>query len=498
MHVGNSRVYRFSKDELEQLTEDHAREPLALLTPVRQDMSTINDAERMASALGVSDTTTPSIVFRRIAEGEVVLVCSDGLHELVDGDELAKLLSAGGPLDQVAVSLIDAANLRGGDDNISVCLARVGKVSTTLPEPDNRGERLYGDVAATILPRYQVDKAPAWLPDRIALVAGFLISVVVLAGFVFWDQYRTVRAARDSTASSVQVASNAVVVGDTSWRNGPAPAASLPAAPPVVTPAAPAPAPVDSNISVARDIPAPLPAAPPRDTAKPVAVTKPASDKPVPSASAAESAAAIAALHREASKSRDRLRADSIANEQRRLDAERISNEQRAAQERRDSIALATAAAARAEEQHNRDLAAAAERRRQDSIATAQRLETQARAAEQAQKQADALREERITAGKEALHAWLQRVVTAVTAGDSRAAVLAAGPPSFAEFVADNKPKISDATMTSLEVDESSGEGTAAWVLKWKTNFGTSQQRRMTAVATVVREGETWKVLGWK
>ena len=42
-HVGNSRVYRLSGNELEQLTEDHAREPLALLTPPREDMLTVND-----------------------------------------------------------------------------------------------------------------------------------------------------------------------------------------------------------------------------------------------------------------------------------------------------------------------------------------------------------------------------------------------------------------------------------------------------------------------
>ena len=139
------------------------------------------------------------MLFRRIAPGDVVLVCSDGLHEQVGGEEIARLLNAPGSLEDIATSLVSAANARGGDDNISVCLARVGKVTTRLPEPDERAERLYGDVAATILPRYQAEVPRQWLPDRIGLVAGFLVSLVVLAGFVFWDEYKTAKAEKAGT-----------------------------------------------------------------------------------------------------------------------------------------------------------------------------------------------------------------------------------------------------------------------------------------------------------
>ena len=182
VHVGNSRVYRLSANELEQLTEDHAQEPLALLTPPREDMLTINDTGRLASALGVSEVATPSVLFRRMMPGDVIAVCSDGLHEQVEGEELARLLNAPGSLDDIAARLVAAANAHGGDDDISVCLARVGKVTTRLPAPDERAARLYGDVAATILPRYQAEVARQWLPDRIGLVAGFLGSLVLLVG----------------------------------------------------------------------------------------------------------------------------------------------------------------------------------------------------------------------------------------------------------------------------------------------------------------------------
>lgn len=481
VHVGNSRVYRFSGNELEQLTEDHAREPLALLTPPREDMLTINDTGRLASALGVSDASTPSVLFRRIAQGDVVLVCSDGLHEQVGGEELVRLLAASGSLDDMAISLVAAANARGGDDNISVCLARVGKLTTRMPEPETRGERLYGDVAATILPRYQAEVAPQWLPDRIGLVVGFLVSLVVLAGFVYWDDFRAQMAQRAKAAESVQAARDAEAGERAVQRAG--------AEPPGRTPEAPA---ADSTWTKGPD---PAPAAPPAPTpvvavAEPVVAEPPPAPK-VPAARVADSIAAAKALKREAAEARVREVSDSLSEAHMAV----------AEQERRDSIALAVAAAAKVAEQRVRDSVATAEKRRQDSIAAQERVEAQARAAAQAEaarQEQERLRETRLASGRTALNGWLQRVVAAVTAGESKSAVLTAGPSGFATFVEKNGPKISDASITSVEVDESSGEATAEWVLKWRSNFGTATQRRVKASATVVRDGESWRLLGWK
>lgn len=453
VHVGNSRVYRLSANELEQLTEDHAQEPLALLTPPREDMLTINDTGRLASALGVTETATPSVLFRRMAPGDVIAVCSDGLHERVEGEELARLLSAPGSLDDIATRLVAEANARGGDDNISVCLARVGKVTTRLPAPDERVARLYGDVAATILPRYQVEGTRQWLPDRIGLVAGFLVSLVLLIGFVAWDGYRAGKAGKAGKAGEEQAGRRVGgSAGDSVWSRGPDPA---PAAAPVVA-------------AVVRD-----------------------STSPAPAAAIADSIAAADALKREAGQAKVRRVRDSLV-EARLTEAE---------QEMRDSMELAATAAVRVAEQRSQDSAAAAERRRRDSIEAQERVDAQARGAAQAEQAREAqerLLDERLLSGRAALNGWLPRLVAAVTAGESRSAVLAAGPPSFAAFVEKNRPKISDARVTSLDVDESSGEATGEWVLRWRSNFGTATQRRVKASATVVRDGESWRLLGWK
>lgn len=475
-HVGNSRVYRLSGNELEQLTEDHAREPLALLTPPREDMLTVNDTGRLASALGVTDVATPGVLFRRIAPGDVVLVCSDGLHERVEGDEIARLLNASGPLEDIAASLVSAANARGGDDNISVCLARVGKVATRLPEPDARAERLYGDVAATILPRYQAEVPSQWLPDRIGLVAGLLLSLVVLAGFVYWDEWKTSRAGQAGKSEAVTVVPAG---GDSSWAAAP----TVSPNPVVQTPVS---APAAAPVAVVRDSDRTIAAAPP-----PAPVTPPREAKPVPAAAIADSIAAANALKREAAEAKLRRASDSMV-EARMATAE---------QDRRDSIALAVAAATRVAEQRVRDSVAAAEKKKRDSIEAQERVEAQARAAAQAEenrRKQDELKETRLASGKAALNSWLTRLVAAVSNGETRAAVMTAGPSSFAAFVEKNGPKISDARVTNVEVDDASGEARAEWTLKWKSNFGTSTSKRVKASATVVRDGETWRLLGWK
>jgi len=476
-HLGNSRVYRLSRNELEQLTEDHAREPLALLTPPREDMLTANDSGRLASALGVTDATTPGVLFRQIAPGDVVLVCSDGLHELVEGEEIARLLNASGSLEEIAGSLVSAANARGGDDNISVCLARVGKVASRLPEPDERAEQLYGDVAAHILPRYQAAVPRQWLPDRIGLVAGLLLSLAVLGGFVFWDDYKAKNTQAAKAAEVAAAAGERNPAADTSWVSTapPHPVAQVPVS-------EPAPAPVD----VVRDSDRAVAAVP-----QPPPVPPQAAAKPVPAPATADSIAAAEALRREAAAAKLREARDSMVEA-------RMATEEK---DRRDSVALAVAAATRAAEQRVRDSVASAAKRRQDSVDAQARVEAQARAAAQAEesrRQQDQLKETHLASGRAALNGWLTRLVAAVSAGEARSAVLTAGPSSFAEFVAKNGPRISDATMTSVEVDDASGEARAEWVLKWKSNFGTSTSKRVKASATVVRDGETWRLLSWK
>jgi protein phosphatase len=492
-HVGNSRVYRLANHELEQLTEDHAAEPEALLTPLQEDILAPTDGGHLASALGVAESSTPSVLFRHIATGDVIAVTSDGLHGLVEGDDLARMLNASRPLEEIAGKLVAAARSRGGEDNISVALARVGSVDVALPEPSIQAERLYGSVAASLLPRYQAEPPARWLPDRIGLVVGLLVSLALVGGFVWWDDYR---AATASKAPSV------IVMADTSWRIrgdavAPVAVATAPTDTAVRRIAVPDSASVPTASGAARAAGAAGDCAP----GAPVATCAPSvSGTGTPDAAAPAAPAALPAPTRTAaapatpdSETRRRQVRDSIEAERRAGSDE---------QHRLESLAVVTAAAARlAQEQRVRDSVANAARQAREEQEARDRQAAEARTEQRTrdeQVERERLRDTRVASGHTALTVWLQNLVRAIDAGDEKAAALASGPPRFAEFVGSNHPRTTDARTMTAQVDEDSGQATAQWTLRWRTNFGTTSQRQMQAQATIARDGENWHVVGWK
>jgi hypothetical protein len=118
-------------------------------------------------------------------------------------------------------------------------------------------------------------------------------------------------------------------------------------------------------------------------------------------------------------------------------------------------------------------------------------------AAREAAERAARSSEERLAAGRAAVTGWMNSVVSNVNAGNIGAPVLRAGPPEFAAFVDKNQPKLSDARVVTSNVTEQSAEATAEWTARWRTSFGASTSRRMTATATLVPDGETWRLRRW-
>ena len=135
-HVGDSRVYRWRKGLLEQLTFDHSL------------------VWEMAAASDITDENIPSCIPKnvitrslgphpmvnvdlegpyQIEPGDKFLLCSDGLTGVVDNDLLAGLLAVLSPAEAVA-TLVDVANLRGGPDNITVVVIEVACQCTAHAE----------------------------------------------------------------------------------------------------------------------------------------------------------------------------------------------------------------------------------------------------------------------------------------------------------------------------------------------------------------------------
>lgn len=123
-HVGDSRVYRLRGGELTQITEDHSLLNLTLkmrpMTP--EEIERFPQKNVIMRALGVREDVEVEIQRVPVVPGDRLMLCSDGLSGLVGPAELAALLAERRDPADVCRRLVDAANERGGNDNISVVL----------------------------------------------------------------------------------------------------------------------------------------------------------------------------------------------------------------------------------------------------------------------------------------------------------------------------------------------------------------------------------------
>lgn len=127
-HVGDSRAYLWRDGRLRQLTADHS----VVAELVRQGKISAEEAEVhphrnvITRALGADREVAVDSYDQVAKEGDVVLLCSDGLSGQVPDDAIASVLSHEPRLDRVATTLVNQANAAGGIDNVTVLLARLG------------------------------------------------------------------------------------------------------------------------------------------------------------------------------------------------------------------------------------------------------------------------------------------------------------------------------------------------------------------------------------
>ncbi len=126
-HVGDSRAYRWRAGRLTQITHDHSllQEQIdsGLITAEQAAFS--SNKNLVTRAVGVEDTVLLETHLHDVLPGDLYLLCSDGLSDMLDDENIAQLLQTSDALSEVAAALVDAANEAGGKDNISVVLARV-------------------------------------------------------------------------------------------------------------------------------------------------------------------------------------------------------------------------------------------------------------------------------------------------------------------------------------------------------------------------------------
>jgi PPM family protein phosphatase len=141
-HAGDSRAYRWRRGNLTRLTEDHTfvAERVRAGDMTEAQARTSKFRNLVIKGIGIAETVEPDFRAEPLEPGDTILLCSDGLTTMLDDADIAATMNAPAFLraqpDRAAQTLVDAANKKGGEDNITVLLVRAaGATGDRMPTP---------------------------------------------------------------------------------------------------------------------------------------------------------------------------------------------------------------------------------------------------------------------------------------------------------------------------------------------------------------------------
>ena len=216
VHVGDSRAYLWRGATLTQVTEDHS----VVAELVRRGSITPEEAEHhphrnvITRALGAEAEVSADLMSADLREGDVVLVCSDGLSSYVSEAAIAEVLAGATTLAEAARGLVARANEAGGADNVTVVLGRVGTgapwssgdtVEAPVVAPPEgataTGVRVLGGVhghagaeragSGPAPPPKVLERAGRRRSRAVPILAGTLVVLALVAGGVAWFASRS-------------------------------------------------------------------------------------------------------------------------------------------------------------------------------------------------------------------------------------------------------------------------------------------------------------------
>jgi len=123
-NVGDSRLYVISNREIRQITRDHSLvEEMVRMGGIDRDEARNHpDKNIITRAVGADDTVRPDFFTVKMEKGDIILMCTDGLTNMLEDEEIRMILDGARDLVEKAQELVRAANDKGGKDNISVIL----------------------------------------------------------------------------------------------------------------------------------------------------------------------------------------------------------------------------------------------------------------------------------------------------------------------------------------------------------------------------------------
>jgi serine/threonine protein phosphatase PrpC len=129
-HAGDVRVYRIRQGVASRLTRDHSileemRAARPALSPA--DMQALVNRNVITRALGSKPDVEPTVYTNAFADGDIYLLCSDGLWDCVDDGQITRIILSQPDAESACHALIDAANAAGAPDNVTTLVVRVSR-----------------------------------------------------------------------------------------------------------------------------------------------------------------------------------------------------------------------------------------------------------------------------------------------------------------------------------------------------------------------------------
>ena len=133
-NVGDSRLYLIGSDSITQVTRDHSLVEFMIDNGEidRKDARLHEKKNIITKAIGADTEVAPDIFEVEYDKFDKVLLCSDGLSNMMEDDEIMRIANGSGSVEERVLALIDKANENGGKDNISVVLLEPGDEEVTV------------------------------------------------------------------------------------------------------------------------------------------------------------------------------------------------------------------------------------------------------------------------------------------------------------------------------------------------------------------------------
>jgi serine/threonine protein phosphatase PrpC len=205
-HVGDSRAYLVRGEQMEQLTEDHSLvNELQKSGKLSAEEAQVHPQRSVITrAVGTDPDVDVDGFTIEAEEGDVFLICSDGLTDMVEDEEILELVHRNrDDLDKAVKTLVAAANRVGGEDNITAVAFRMSpdapanlEDTAAMPaltdddlEPDER-TREYAEAEIEVGEEAAADPAPVANQRRVRIVLAVLFLLAVAAALIVWGLSR--------------------------------------------------------------------------------------------------------------------------------------------------------------------------------------------------------------------------------------------------------------------------------------------------------------------